>query len=265
MSIKELFKKSKNASHKFDGYFEIYEKNFSSYKNKKIVFVEIGILNGGSLSVWREYFGPKSRIIGIDLNPECKKFEEDGVEVFIGNQSDPIFWDNFFKKVGNVDIILDDGGHTNLDQIITTIKTVERINNGGILMIEDTHTSYYNVYNSKKSFSFINYAKKIVDDVNSRVVNVGKFNFSLRNMIYSTSFYTSIVVFNIDREKCTASEEFKNDGTNHDVKNFAWIGNEIHVKKFKKIFSNFNFISLRKITKFIKNRIHNKILENFFK
>jgi len=31
---------------------------------------------------------PHARIIGIDVNPDCKKFEEDQVEVYIGQQQD---------------------------------------------------------------------------------------------------------------------------------------------------------------------------------
>ena len=51
--------------------------NFSKFKDKNITFVEIGVYNGGSLKIWKNYFGPKSRIIGIDINPDCKKFEDD--------------------------------------------------------------------------------------------------------------------------------------------------------------------------------------------
>ena len=132
---------------------------FNSYKNKNITFVEIGIANGGSLEIWKKYFGKSSRIIGIDINPECRIFEKDGYEIFIGNQSCPKFWKFFFKKVGNVDIILDDGGHTNLDQIITTLNTVNKINDNGLLVIEDTHTSYSKEYNSSTKYSFVNFAK----------------------------------------------------------------------------------------------------------
>ena len=150
LSLKELFIKAKNFSSKHEKYFDVYEENFSKYKGKKITFVEVGIFNGGSLKIWKEYFGPDAKIIGIDINPECKKFEEDGIEIHIGNQSDPKFWDKFFSLVGNVDVILDDGGHTNLDQIITTTKCVNNINDKGILMVEDTHTSYIEFYNSSK-------------------------------------------------------------------------------------------------------------------
>ena len=77
--------------------------------------------------MWKEFFGEKARIIGIDMNPDAKKLEKEGFEIFIGNQSDEKFWDNFFKKVGKVDVILDDGGHTNQQQIVTTAKSINNI------------------------------------------------------------------------------------------------------------------------------------------
>ena len=74
--IKKLFYDSENKSRKYEKYFFIYEELFKKYKNKDITFVEIGIYNGGSLDIWRKYFSKNSRIIGIDLNPECKKFRK---------------------------------------------------------------------------------------------------------------------------------------------------------------------------------------------
>ena len=158
-SIQNLFLKSKDFSIKLEKYFDVYEEYFSTFKGKNITFVEIGVFNGGSLKIWKDYFGPKSRIIGIDINNECKKFEdkENNIEIFIGNQSDENFWKIFFEKVGKVDIILDDGGHTNLNQIITTACTIKNINDGGVLLIEDVHTSYMPHYNSQIKQSFINF------------------------------------------------------------------------------------------------------------
>ena len=129
--IKKLFEESKNSSSKWEKYFDIYESVFNKYKDRDVIFVEIGVHNGGSLEIWRNYFSKGSKIIGIDINEECKKFEDKNrnIEIYIGNQSDENFWSAFFKKVGKVDIILDDGGHTNLNQIITiTVKENPTIN-----------------------------------------------------------------------------------------------------------------------------------------
>ena len=78
-SLVTLFNKSKNLSSKWVKYFDVYEENFLKFKGKNITFVEIGVSNGGSLEIWKKYFGPNSKIIGIDINPECKKFEKDNV------------------------------------------------------------------------------------------------------------------------------------------------------------------------------------------
>ena len=262
--LKDLFLNSKNLSNKWEKYFNVYEECFASFKDKKITFVEIGVHNGGSLSVWKNFFGENSRIIGIDINPECKKFEEDGFEIFIGNQSDPKFWETFFNKVGNVDIILDDGGHTNLDQITTVASTVENINDGGLLVIEDVHTSYIEIYNSRKKFSFVSFAKKIVDDINYTFDNTNKFNFSLNTYIYSTQFYESIVVFKIDRDKCLQNKKVDNSGLNHNIEDQTWAGNEMNIAKFKKLTKKIKFIKLKTLTNYFKNRVNNKKLTKFF-
>ena len=129
----QIYKNTKYVSLKCNTYFQVYEELLSKYINKEITFVEIGILHGGSLYMWKEYFGNKARIIGIDLHPNAKKLEKDGFEIFIGSQSDPNFWKKFFSKVGNIDILLDDGGHTNENQILTLNNTVDHINDNGIV------------------------------------------------------------------------------------------------------------------------------------
>ena len=121
LTIYKLFQNSKKYSVKWSGYFQVYEKILSEYRNKKIKFVEIGVANGGSLFMWRNYFGKKAEIIGIDLNPNAKKLERYGFKIYIGSQSDKKFWNKFYKKEGKIDIILDDGGHKNLQQISTGI------------------------------------------------------------------------------------------------------------------------------------------------
>ena len=96
----KFFKTSKYYSTKHKNYFKIYDHIFKKYIGKKIILVEIGVLSGGSLFMWKNFFEGNAEIIGIDLNPIAKKWEKYGFKIFIGNQSDPNFWRNFFKKVG---------------------------------------------------------------------------------------------------------------------------------------------------------------------
>ena len=139
--IYKSYIKSPYRSLKHSTYFDSYDHFFSRYRNQNITFIEIGVLGGGSLFMWRNYFGPEARIIGIDLNPNAKKWEEHGFEIYIGSQSDIKFWEEFTKKVGLIDLVLDDGGHTYEQQIITTECLLSSMNDAGIILVEDTQTS----------------------------------------------------------------------------------------------------------------------------
>src|SRR5437016_6128611 len=77
--------------HKLNHYFEIYDRHFAKFRGTEVHVVEFGVSQGGSLQMWKEYFGPKCRIYGVDINPHCKTMEEDRVQVFIGDQEDRAF------------------------------------------------------------------------------------------------------------------------------------------------------------------------------
>lgn len=53
--------------HKWMHYFDIYERHFSRFRDKAPVMIEIGVFGGGSLSMWKAFFGKDARIIGIDI------------------------------------------------------------------------------------------------------------------------------------------------------------------------------------------------------
>lgn len=223
-TLRAIFDSGKYLSMKLDNYFPVYEQLFNRYIGKPIVFVEIGVLNGGSLFMWREYFGKAARIIGVDLNPATKKWEEHGFEIFIGSQSDPKFWVDFFKKVGNVDIILDDGGHTNEQQIVTSAATLPYIRDGGLLVVEDTHASYYSEFGNPSRHSFVNFGKRIVDAVNSRFPSVPAVKNRFHEIVYSVQFFQSFVVFAIDRTQCLPSQVVRNNGESSSAKDFRYQG-----------------------------------------
>jgi len=208
------FKTSPHRSTKHNTYFDTYDELFGPYRGKEITFVEIGILGGGSLFMWRDFFGPQARIIGVDLNPSARKWEAEGFEIFIGSQSDTAFWETFTKTVGPVDIVLDDGGHTYEQQIITTEMLIGTIRDGGMLVVEDTHTSYMSGFGPRK-YSFIAYTKNIIDRINQRSGLFGDAQAERR--IWSVRVYESIVAFVINtRATELPSESINNDGA-HDA------------------------------------------------
>src|ERR1700730_3747782 len=77
--------------HKWKHYFPAYERHFGRFVNRDVNFLEIGCGEGGSLQMWKRYLGPHARLTGIDINPKCKEYAEDQIEICIGNQSDPQF------------------------------------------------------------------------------------------------------------------------------------------------------------------------------
>ena len=165
-NFKSLFLKSKLQSIKLNSYFYTYDSIFKEFRNKPITFVEVGIFGGGSLFMWKKYFHPKSRIIGIDLNPLSKNYEKYGFEIFIGDQEDENFWKRFYRKIGKIDILLDDGGHTDTQQTQTLVSSVTNIRKNGLIVIEDVHTSYFTEFGNPSKNSFVNYSKKIIDLIN---------------------------------------------------------------------------------------------------
>ena len=220
--IKNSFIKSKYLSNKHLNYFDVYDDLMKDYIDKEIIFVEIGVLNGGSLFMWRDYFGPKARIIGIDLNPAAKKFEKDGFEIFIGDQEKPEFLNDLFKKIGKIDILLDDGGHTNNQQIVTTLNSIENIKDGGLLIIEDTHASYMKEFGNPSENSFVNFSKKNIDYINFRFPNIGEIKEIFYQNVFSITFFESIICYKINRKFCKKNIPVKNQGENLNHKDFRY-------------------------------------------
>jgi len=259
--IENLFYNSKLRSMKHEKYFHVYEKLFFKYKNQKIKFVEVGVADGGSLEIWKRYFGLNSNIIGVDINPLCKKFENKSLDIHveIGDQSSNDFWERFFEKYGEVDVILDDGGHTNQQQIITCINTVPKIKNGGLLLVEDTHTSYINYFNSSQKYSFVNFSKLFIDDINSKFhKSFPKKNFSLNKYVFSLQYFESFVAFFIDRNLCGYNKPVFNSGVSDNV-------DEIYTLQNKNKLIENKFYSVRSLFKKIKDIKINSLIKKYFK
>ena len=73
------------------------------------------------------------------------------------------------------------------------MESIENINDGGLFVVEDIHTSYQKHYGNPYKYSFINFSKKTIDDINFNFPNMPKFRYSLNNFIYSVQFFESIV------------------------------------------------------------------------
>lgn len=146
-------------------YFDIYHRHFAGYRGQRLTVIEIGVFNGGSLRMWRDYFGPQATVVGVDVNPDCRKYAEPGIDIVIGDQSDRIFLRALADRYADLAILIDDGGHRMQQQIATFEELYPRLRPDGVYVCEDTHTSYVPTFGGgyKQSQTFIEAAKALVD------------------------------------------------------------------------------------------------------
>lgn len=152
---------------KWHHYFGIYERYFAPWRGRPLKFLEIGVFRGGSLRMWRNYFGPDATIFGIDIDPDCARFDGIHGQVRIGSQADPEFLSKVFDEMGGVDIVLDDGSH-HMDHVPATLAALfPRLSDGGLYMIEDLHTAFWREYGGARQGGGNFFAKvaAIIDDM----------------------------------------------------------------------------------------------------
>lgn len=203
MKLKHIFNNElTKGSDKWEPYFDVYERYLSKFIDKSPTIIEVGVQSGGSLEMWRNYFGEGATIVGIDIDPRVLQNKVDGVDIIIGDQSDPSLWDSIFEKYPNVDIFIDDGGHYMNQQISTFNRVFPRVNIGGVYICEDTHTSYMsgNGGGFMKPSTFIEYSKRLVDVLHKKHIEgidslIDKEYLKLVDGLSSVNFYDSQVVF----------------------------------------------------------------------
>lgn len=189
-----FYGQSHNICQKWQHYFSIYETHFSRFRNQRLRFLEIGVSQGGSLDMWKTYFGPRASIIGIDIDPAAKRFAGPQVEIIIGDQGDPTFLASLAAQVGDLDAILDDGGHRMDQQILTFEHLYPVLKDGGVYLCEDVHTSYDPSHGGGlgEPDTFIEYMKKRVDDLHGWYNGSPPLQ-SVARTTRSICFYDSIV------------------------------------------------------------------------
>ncbi len=184
--------------HKWNHYFEIYDRHFSRFRGTDVHIVEFGVYQGGSMQMWKEYFGPKAKIYGVDINPHCKQLEEDQVEILICDQEDRKSLRSLAEKIPRIDILIDDGGHMMRQQIYTFEELFPHVDKNGVYLCEDMHTSYWPAWRGgyKKRGTFVEYSKNFIDYINAwhsaqpDKLSVSEFTRS----VHSLHYYDSILV-----------------------------------------------------------------------
>ncbi len=195
---KYFFENTDKLIHKWKHYFEIYDRHFSRYRGSPVHVVEFGVYHGGSLQMWKNYFGDQVKIYGIDINPDCKRLEEDRVEIIIGDQEDRSFLKSVAEAIPKIDILIDDGGHTMKQQIHTFEELFPQIDKNGVYLCEDLHTSYWEDWGGgyQKPDTFIEYSKNFIDYINAwHSQQPEKFTVTdFTKSVHSLHYYDSVLV-----------------------------------------------------------------------
>jgi hypothetical protein len=165
--------------------------------NRPLVFLEIGVGSGGSLQMWKRYFGPYAQIVGLDAEERCREFEEDQIAARIGDQADEPFLQTVIDEFGTPDVVLDDGSHRMADMRRTFEYMYPRMSPSGVYMVEDLHTSYWDEYGGglNNPATFLEECKHLIDELNAEHTrgSLDVSNFSRTTLLIH--FYDSLVVF----------------------------------------------------------------------
>jgi hypothetical protein len=125
-------------------YTYFYHKLFEPYRNENIQLFEMGVgvpscmgSWAGSLLGWKEFF-PNSQIFSADIDTNWLYCDERITSYYV-NQEDSVSINDMWKNVEDVtfDIIIDDGPHTYLSNILFYKKSIHKLKTNGIYVIED--------------------------------------------------------------------------------------------------------------------------------
>lgn len=183
-------------------YFPIYERYLEGFRGRPITMLEIGISHGGSLQMWRWYFGRAATIVGIDIDPRVADLAEPGLHIHVGDQSDPTFLNELAARYGKFDIIIDDGGHYSDDQVASIETLWPHLKDDGIYVVEDLHANYWERYggNVGAPNTFISWSHERIHDMHAFHSEHDEFvPTEWTRTIGAMHVYDSVIVFEKER------------------------------------------------------------------
>lgn len=204
MNLKTIFD---NHTGKFSGkwghYFDVYDRYLSRFIGKEFTLLEIGVSQGGSLQIWKKYFGDKVKIVGIDIDPQTM-YSEPQIQTFCGSQGDPAFLQKVIQQIGRPDVIIDDGSHVQQDVLNSVSLLYPQLNEGGVYVIEDTHTAYWSDWQGgiNSPLNCVSVISRTAHDVSLQHIKEPHAPVLLD--LKSLSFYDSMIV--LEKEKHTKKQ-----------------------------------------------------------
>jgi SAM-dependent methyltransferase len=137
-------------------YLEKYDEAFGHLREKEIRLLELGVYEGSSLLMWRDYF-EQGQIAGLDINEVTVNDSTGRISIFRGQQQDREVLDRIASEVApeGFDIIIDDAAHVGeLARASFWHLFPRHLKSGGIYVIEDWGTGYWPKWRDGKEYDF---------------------------------------------------------------------------------------------------------------
>lgn len=188
---------------KWDHYFEAYELHLQKFRKTNVSLLEIGVSTGESLGLWRNYLGPFSHIVGVDIDESAVAHVQRGIDIRIGDQSDIGFLASVNEEFGPFDIIVDDGSYMMPHIVASFSYLYPRLSRNWVYVVEDLHTAYWQEFGGglNSPGSFVNISKQFVDRLNADCSRGQVEPDFITKNTFSTSFYDSMVVYQRGRNR----------------------------------------------------------------
>ncbi|WP_339051225.1 class I SAM-dependent methyltransferase [Rickettsiella endosymbiont of Xylota segnis] len=203
MSIRDIFyQHEQNVSDKWVNYFDIYDECFNRHIGNNANVLEIGVQNGGFLQILSKYL-KNATLYGVDIDPRVLNLNlESNIHIYNFDITDKHTLKQQFKNI-EFNIIIDDGSHICSDIIQTFKLFFSKLKPGGVFLIEDLHTSYWQSHGGSYlgADSAIEFFKKFADLLNFYHIKEQHFQKNLSSddryifqWLRSIYFYDSVVV-----------------------------------------------------------------------
>lgn len=202
----KAFYNASNRTTKWTHYFDIYDECLMPLREWLISssitpgVLEIGTSYGGSLQMWREFFGSETVVCGLDVSPKETKFGDPKIQVIVGSQTDNGSLQDAVERLPGLHLVVDDGSHVGAHQRKSFEYLWPKLAYGGLYIVEDLHTAYWREYEGglfrRRKTSFVDYAKHLVDVQHSHYSSRRLTTFERRSIcdsVFSISFFDSIV------------------------------------------------------------------------
>ncbi len=177
-------------------YFPVYHEVLAGYRGQPVKVLEIGTYHGGGLDLLSHYLGPQAQVYGMDIQMGSERVGEPHT-VIVGDQSDPEWLERMSEAFGPFDIVIDDGGHSMKQQIVSAETLFPLLNDGGVYIVEDCHTSYWEGFQDADQ-TFLDWVRERIDDINA--VHVAGREFSVwSDHLDSIAVHDSLVIMHKKR------------------------------------------------------------------